>query len=148
MKKFNQAVFAKMSIMAMAVASIGTITQAATANAYTLGEIAGSYRITSNQIAGVVNLVSLKANGDVTLKEVSNRGTIVCKGQSKFADNLLRSIVKCADQTVFYRQQIDFSMVRNLSRFQAPVSSDLFGATIMMDFVKLPASSSSMRGAK
>ncbi len=130
----------KMAIIAaMAIASISTITNSAQANAYTMSDIAGNYRITSNQIAGVVNLVTLKSNGDITLKEVSDRGTIVCKGQSKIADNLLRSIVKCADPSVFYRQQIDFSTVRNLTKFQAPVSSDLFGATLMMDFLKVSA---------
>jgi hypothetical protein len=106
------------------------------AHAYSLSDIAGKYRITSNQIAGVVNVVTLNANGDITLKEVSPMGEITCKGQSKFENNLLRSIVKCADPTVFYRQQIDFSAVRNLNRFQAPVSSDLFGKTLLMDFVR------------
>ncbi len=117
---------------------LAVLTLSPMANAYTLEEIAGSYRITSSQIPGVVNLVSLKANGDITLKEISDRGTIVCKGQSKYADNLLRSIVKCADPTVLYRQQIDLGAVRNLKKFQAPVSSDLFGMTFMMDFVKVP----------
>lgn len=107
------------------------------ANAYTLADLAGTYRITSDQIPAVANLVTLNANGDITLKEVSHRGEIVCKGQSKFEENLLRSIVKCADPTVFYRQQIDFSAVRNLKKFKAPVSSDLFGMTLMMDFQKI-----------
>ncbi len=110
---------------------------AQTAHAYTLADLAGTYRVTSDQIPSVANLVTLNANGDITLKEVSDRGEIVCKGQSKFEDNLLRSIVKCADPTVFYRQQIDLSAVRNLKKFKAPVSSDLFGMTLMMDFQKI-----------
>ncbi len=107
------------------------------AHAYTLADLAGTYRVTSDQIPLVANLVTLNANGDITLKEISDRGEIVCKGQSKFEDNLLRSIVKCADPTVFYRQQIDLSAVRNLKKFKAPVSSDLFGMTLMMDFQKI-----------
>jgi len=129
MKKLNLSMIVAMAVVA--------ITNAPKANAYTLSELAGKYRITSNEIAGIENLVTLSANGDVTLKEVSPMGEIVCKGQSKFENNFLRSIVKCADQTVFYRQQIDFSSVRNLKKFKAPVSSDLFGKTLMMDFVKI-----------
>lgn len=144
MNKLNQALIAKISVVAMAA---GVVLHAPSANAYTLSEIAGSYRITSKQVAGVVNLVTLSAKGDIVLKEVSNAGTIVCKGQSKFADNLLRSIVKCADQTVFYRQQIDFSAVRNLKKFQAPVASDLFGATITMDFEKVQSVSNERASA-
>ncbi len=110
---------------------------AQTAHAYTLADLAGTYRVTSDQIPTVANWVTMNVNGDITLKEVSGRGEIVCKGQSKFEENLLRSIVKCADPTVFYRQQIDFSAVRNLKKFKAPVSSDLFGMTLMMDFQKI-----------
>ena len=125
------------TVMMVNVLGIGSL-----ANAHTMSDLAGNYRITSKQSPQVVNLVTLKSNGDITLKQVAGNRAIVCRGQSKISDNLLRSIVQCGDPAVFYRQQIDFSQVRNLNKFQAPVSSDLWGATWMMDFVKIPGSNS------
>jgi hypothetical protein len=117
------------------ILAIYTVVVSSSAFAYTFQDLAGTYKVTS-KVTATVNTVTISEKGKLSLFEKSPEGTMDCSGLAKINNDVVSSDMKCKNGFEF-SQTVDFSNVRSLDVFEAPVFSTLFDATIVMKFERI-----------
>lgn len=117
------------------ILAISTLIISSSAFAYTFQDLAGTYKVTS-KVMPLVNILTISVTGKLTLFEKAAEGTMDCSGVAKIYNDEVTSNMVCKNGFEF-SQTVDFSKVKSLDIFEAPVFSTLFDATIVMKFEKL-----------
>ncbi len=100
------------------------------------GRLMGNYQV---WVAGssVKNIVSFNPDNSILLQEKRPQCLLRCYGKAEQENQLLKIAMICQNGRKF-KQAIDFSEVRDLNSFQAPVYSTLYHQNILMNFELLP----------
>lgn len=103
---------------------------------FSAGRLAGTYQVWISG-SSVKNQVSFNDDGSILLLEKRPQGVLRCYGKAEQEGQTLKLAMLCQNGRKF-QQAIDFSEVRDLEHFQAPVFSSLFHQKVLMNFELLP----------
>ena len=103
---------------------------------FSAGRLSGSYHAWISG-SSVKNQVNFNEDGSILLLEKRPQGVLRCYGKAEQEGQTLKLAMLCQNGRKF-QQAIDFSEVRELERFQAPVFSSLFLRKVLMNFELLP----------